>query len=100
MISRSSKQDQRSAVGLVTGASIRDRIFDCEHDWQIAALFNALREEGWSGVEPEAGGGWDNLLGMGGENIAHICMGWAECIDACPAISTSRFLGQVLGNGR
>ena len=33
-------------------------------------------------MEPEARGGRDNLWGIGGKNIAHIRMDWAECIHA------------------
>ena len=33
-------------------------------------------------MEPEAGGGRDNLWGMSGRNIAHIRTSWAECIHA------------------
>ena len=96
MISRSSTQDQRSTIGLVTVASIRG-----PHVQLRARL--ALRVEVSGGVEPEAGGGSGQPMGdERREHCTHIRTGWAECIHSicCPAISISRFLGQGLGIGR
>ena len=79
----SSKQDQRSAVGLVTGGSIRGphiplraRLANCSI---IPRLMRGTIRAGWN---QKQGGGRDNLWGMSGGSIAHIRMGWAECIHA------------------
>ena len=73
----SSKQDQRSAVGVGTGASsrrwhipLRTRLANCSI---VPCLMRGRIERG---------GGPDNLLGSSGESIAHIRMGWAECLHA------------------
>lgn len=91
----SSKQDQRSAVWLGTRASSRRSHIPLRTRWANYSIVPRLMRG-----RIERGGGRDNLWGSSGGSIAHIRMGWAECIHAFRPNSTSRVLGQVLGIGR